>query len=255
MRKNCLSLFFLCLAISAFTQIAPPGLTNKGGASWLAVGIKQQLNTNGSSLSSYVGVGRAGTSNRSNPFQNHVLFVGSLSYKKAFKSQFYISPAFSYRHQEIYENSLNNEKQEFRFAIGFGKVWKLDRLEFKSQFKQEFRKFYDASFRNWDESIQLRSRLKLSAKYQLTKNKKHHISTNVEFLFTTTEHIKPSIYWEKISYSDTRLSAFYSYSIPKPKPNLIFSVGYMIDLIGVKPVNMGNYISLDLVWKDPFHKN
>lgn len=253
MRNHFFLLAALCITLSVLTQIAPPGLTKKGGASWFAVGVKQQLKKKGSSVSSYIGLGRVGITNRNNPFQNHSLFVANISYKKSFKSVIFISPYFSYRHQKIYIESFYNEKQEFRLGLEIGKLWKLNRLELKSSFKQEVRKFYDASFRNWEESIHLRSRLKLSGNYQLTKSKQHHLSSYVELLFSLKKHIHPNIYWEKIKYSDTRLSFFYSYSIPKP--NMIFSLGYMIDLIGWKNVSTGNYISLDLVWKNPFHKN
>lgn len=235
------------------TQIAPPGLTNKGGASWYALGFQQQLKTKESSIFGYVGTGRAGTSERNNPFQNHVLFVINTAYKKSFNTQLYISTTISYRHQEIYTTNAITKKQEFRFALEVGKVWKINRFELKPLFKQEFRKFYDTSFRNWNESIQLRSRVKFSTKAQLTKTKKHHVSAHAEVLFVTTEHINPSNYWDKFKYSDIRLSTFYSYSMPKP--NLKFSVGYMIDIIGLSQTTGANYISLDVLWVNPFQKN
>src|SRR5690606_16189704 len=99
------------------------------------------------------------------------------------------------------------------------------------------------------ETIQLRTRLKLSAKHQLSKSKKHHLSVQVEFLFSTTKHIEPFVYWGNFGYSDTRLNVFYSYSIPKP--NLTLSVGYMLNLIGINPVNTAHHFSVDLVWKNP----
>lgn len=252
MRK--IFLFSLLLySFHGFTQVSPPGLTNKGGASWYALGINQELNKKGNRISGYVGLGRAGTSQQNNPFQDHVLFVVNTAYKKNFKTNFHIGPSLSYRHQEIYESNMINEKQELRIGLEIGKRWAFNRLQLRSQFKQEYRKFYDASFRNWNESIQFRSRIKLSLNYQLAKNKKHHISTHIETLFSTTEHLNPSVYWDKFNYSDSRLSFFYSYSIPKPK--LKMSVGYMLNLIGKNNVNCANYISMDLIWTNPFSKN
>src|SRR5262245_2042665 len=85
-------------------QISPPGLGETNTASWLAIGIRQSLDTASKKQSvTYVGNGTISGFGTGNPFQKQAILVINEEFYNQFQQHWQYSVAVSYRRQNQYE--------------------------------------------------------------------------------------------------------------------------------------------------------
>lgn len=256
---------FLLLCLLFFTgflarsQVIPPGLGSTKMASWLAVGIQQDLDTaaRGWSSSTYVGVARMSSPDTYHLLEKQGVFVLNQEFKHDFHEDWEYSLAFSYRRQNEYDDHPPFEKedpglkQEFRLYGRFSRIFKVSSVEITPTFRQEYQKYFTPDFEVHDEKTRLRSRFRIKVAFPLTADKKHKLSFYSEQLFSTSLQ-KESREWTPFAYKDSRFSLYYSLS-PETIPWTI-NLGYMNNLVGRKNVSSGHYLGLDFIWKNPFSR-
>jgi hypothetical protein len=166
-----------------------------------------------------------------------------------------ISRQDSYRKQDEYfkiapfQHENPNFKQEYRFYSRFSYTYKTSRFKFVPTLRQEFRKYYSPTFSNLSEDFQFRTRLRLQLTVNLDKNKIHKISLSSEQLFSISKNHIPNS-WTDFNYRESRFTLYYSFS-PQKSP-LIYSLGYMNNLVGIKQNYLVNYFAFDIIWENPF---
>lgn len=238
-----------------FGQISPPGLGAGNTASWLAFGVRQELDTLKEWQSmTYVGLGRKSNPDNYDPmFKSAILVLNQEFYHQFHKKQY--SFALSYRRQDEYldnkpyEHDNPNLKQEFRVYGRLSYIFKTERLKFVPTFRQEIRKFFAPNFSDISENFQFRSRLRLQLTVNIDKLKRHRLIFGSEQLFSISKKNVPNS-WTDFNYRESRFTLYYSFS-PQSSP-LIFSVGYMNNLVGNKQTYDVNYLAFDIVWENPF---
>lgn len=94
------------------------------------------------------------------------------------------------------------------------------------------------------------TRIRLQCAITLDENKVHRLSASAEALFSTTQSTTPFIHWSTFSYKETRI-CFY-YSVQPKNSSLIYSIGYMNNLIGQTNITSVSYIAMDVIWENPF---
>lgn len=252
----CLLLLFNFIASA---QVIPPGLGSTKAASWLAVGIQQDLDTaaRGWSSTTYVGVARMSSPDTHNMFEKQGVFIFNQEFKHDFHEDWEYSLAFSYRRQNEYEDEPPYEKedpglkQEFRLYGRFSRIFKISSVEITPTFRQEYQKYYTPDFHIHSEKTRLRSRFRIKVAVPLTSDKKHKLSLYSEQLFSTSLR-RDSKEWTPFEYKDSRFSLYYSLS-PETIPWTI-NLGYMNNLVGRKNASSSHYLGLDFIWKNPFSR-
>lgn len=255
--KNLLFLFyFLFISSYSMSQIGSPALGKNNTGSWLAFGINQKLDTlNKWSSMSYIGLGRKSNLNSYNPVRDPGIFIINEEVNHRFHKHWEYSLALSYRRQNLYESispyekSNPSSKQEFRFYGKVSYLVKTNFVEITPTFRQEVRKFYTPDFKNYSETLQLRTRFRLKFTFLLTDNKIHRLLLYSEQLFSTSLRTNPKE-WTKFKYKDSRFSLYYSFS-PKSIP-FQFDLGYMHNLVGTQSNFSAHYFAFDIIWKNPF---
>jgi len=251
-------LFFVACSLStpAFAQISPPGLGKAHTADWLAVGIRQDLDSLKKWQSmSYIGMGRKSSLTDYNPFDKSSILVLNQEFYYRFHEHWQSSFALSYRRQDEYSDQypFDHEnpafEQEFRAYSRFSYVLENARLKFVPTFRQEFRKFYTPTFTREIESFQLRSRLRLQLTLNLDAAKVHRLIVSSEQLFSASKLSAPS-QWTRLGYRESRFVGYYSLA-PKSLP-FIFDLGYMANRLGTTSPTYVHYLALDVIWKNPF---
>lgn len=252
-----LVLLFILSGCGAFGQLTPPGLgSNSKMNAWFAIGLDQKLDSAGRfSSMTYFGLAGQSTVDDINVFDRLGIFVLNEEVKFRFKLGWSVSLAASYRHQNEFQKTYpylaveDQFKQEFRLYSRITKTWKKGWIP-SIAFRQEYRKFYDPEFRDWEVSSALRSRLKLQSEFNLTSAKRLRATIACEFLFST-EFKEESQEWQHFQYGETRLSAIVSYYTKDGRTS--YSVGYMNDLLHVPAGEKSiHYISLGIVFKNIF---
>lgn len=251
------SLLFTLLSLqAAFAQISPPGLGEAKTASWFAVGMRQDLNSNKSWQSmTYVGLGRKSNPTNENPTFKPAILVLNQEFYHPFSKSWQTSFALSYRRQHEYEEESSYLpanpaiQQEFRLYGRMSKSFHVQRFSVTPTFRQEIRRFYRPDFKNSDEPLQLRSRFRVQVSTNLDQKKKHKVMVSSEQLFTTSQtNHTPT--WSKFAYKESRFMLYYSYS-PVSLP-VTLDIGYMNNLIGKGNPNSVHYIAFDIIVKNPF---
>ncbi|MDB5257998.1 MAG: hypothetical protein JWM14_2693 [Chitinophagaceae bacterium] len=246
----------LCILLfsTVSAQISPPGLGDANTASWLAIGLRQRLDSaNHKQYVAYAGMGRISNPDDYNPIEKTSIFVLNQEFYNQFHKHWQYSVALSYRRQNEYESTTPYEKekvplkQEFRIYSRYSFIWKTSRLKWVTTYRQEFRKFYTNDFKDWEETYQLRSRTRTQLTVTLDKYKVHNIVASAEALFSLS---KEESQWGSFAYRESRFCLYYSYA-PVTSP-LVFSLGYMNNLIGSSSLIDAHYIALDIIWTDPF---
>lgn len=250
--------FFWLFVGTSYSQISPPGLGTTKMADWIAIGIRQKLDTVESWQSiSYIGVGRKSNPDNYNPFFKPAILIVNQEFYHQFHKNWQYSLALSYRRQDEYleippyEHDNPKLKQEFRLYSRFSYIFNTSRIKLVPTFRQEFRKFYSPDFRTFDENFQFRSRFRLQLTANLNRNKTHRLIISSEQLFSVSKEVMPSK-WTDFNYRESRFSLYYSYS-PKKFP-VVFSIGYMNNLIGQKKIYNAHYLAFDVVIKNPFKR-
>lgn len=238
-------------------QITPPGMGKGETAAWFAFGVNRHLDSvNRKSAESYVAIGRRSNPGEYNPVDKQITFVLNHEITVKFAEHQQYSYALSYRRNNVFEPEAPYHKTGIEQEIrAYGKyaysVEVTPRLSWKNTIRQEFRKFFDADFKNVPENFQLRTRLKTQLDYQLSENHSQKLQLGVEGLFAISYRNAPSRDWTPFAYEDLRLTFFYSIAIPNSA--LTLDVGYMDDIIeGYHGVH---YAAVDVVWDIPFHNN
>ena len=245
-------LLVFCLPFGLLAQISPPGLGKANTASWLALGVRQWMDSSHTQQSvTYICFCRISNPDYYDPLKKRAILVINEEYHHQFKKHWQYSLALSYRRQNEYATFAPYEaedpaiKHEFRLYARLTNVQKNDKWKLNSTLRQEFRKFFDPSFHNHEENFQFRSRLREQVGYKL--NKKHQLVLSAEALFSVSKLEKE---WNAFEYRESRFCLYHSYS-PTTLP-FVFNLGYMYNLIGNKALNSVHYIALDVVWEKSF---
>ncbi|MCB9188140.1 MAG: DUF2490 domain-containing protein [Flavobacteriales bacterium] len=242
-----------------YGQISSPGLGKTNTADWIAFGVRQELDTiegKGWQSMTYAGLGRKSNPDNYNLFYKPAIFIVNQEFYHQFHNDWQYSLALSYRRQDEYfdtppyEHETPRIKQEFRIYGRFSYIFKTPRIKFIPTFRQEFRKFCSPDFKNITENFQLRSRLRLQLTVYLDKNKTHRLIASSEQLFSVSKETTSNT-WTNFNYRESRFSFYYSIS-PQALP-LIFSLGYMNNLVGNKTTFDAHYLAFDIIVENPFN--
>lgn len=239
-----------CLA-----QFSPPGLGETNIASWLAIGIQQNLNKKETIKSAtHFGTGRISNPDNYNPIYKQSIYVLNEEITNRFKENWSYSFAVSYRWQNRYKSyspyelDLPKTRQELRFYGRFAYMDTIKKMNYSVSYRPELRFFYNPDLSSPTSSSQLRSRLRGKIDFNINSSKTHKIVTTAEFFFSTTK----SNSWSKFEYQETRLCLYYSISFPKQKIEL--NLGYMNNILGKTSIQSANYLAFDVLIKNPFEK-
>lgn len=257
------SLFIIILGLVLFanksiSQISPPGLGKTNIGSWVAVGIRQELDTiegKGWQSMSYVGLGRKSNPDNYNPFHKAGIFIANQEFYHQFHKTWQYSLALSYRRQDQYldnppyEYDKPNLQQEFRVYARLSYLFRTSRIKIVPTVRQEFRKYFTPDFKNASDNFQFRSRFRIQLSANLDRKKKHRLVLSSEQLFSVGMKSKNN-QWTDFNYRESRFSFYYSYS-PKTSP-FIFNIGYMNNLVGNKKVYTAHYLAFDIILENPF---
>ncbi|MNJ86303.1 hypothetical protein D3C87_37950 [compost metagenome] len=256
MKKRIL-LLVLFFSSFSFGQLTPPGLgSNSKLNSWFALGLDQQLDSAGRfSSMTYFGIAGQSTVDNVNIFDRLGILVFNQEMKFKFRPIWNVSLAASYRHQNEFQKTYpylaaeDRFKQEFRIYSRITKNWKKKWIP-SIAFRQEYRRFYDPEFREWEVSSAFRSRLKFQSEFALISSEKLTAIVGTEFLFST-EFQEDTQSWQHFQYGETRLSAIFSYHTNNNR--ISYNLGYMNDLLHVPAGNKSvHYISASIVFKNIF---
>lgn len=246
-----------CLSVTAASaQISPPGLGEAHTADWLALGIRQDLDSLERWQSmTYIGLGRKSSLDNYNPFSKSSILVLNQEFYYKFHKHWQSSFALSYRRQNEYADTYPFEpenpafEQEFRLYGRISYALETPRLKLVPTFRQEFRKFYTPTFTREAETFQLRSRLRLQLTVNLDAAKVHRLIVSTEQLYSASELSAPNR-WTGLVYHETRFVGYYSFA--PPSLPFIFDLGYMGDRLGGTAPSYVHYAALDVIWKNPF---
>jgi len=244
------SFLFLSLAINA--QVSPPGLGDTNGASWYAVGLRQDLNEKIESMT-YVGLGLKSDEDNYNIAAKPAIIVMNQELYHQLDKHWKVSYALSYRKQMEYsmDDDIENVATQNEMRI-YGRAaysTTIGRVKLTQTARQEARKFVDSHWKNTEEPIQLRSRLKSQISVSLDTDNHHTITGGAEMLFATSKN-NITKKWSKMKYKESRFTLFYTYK-PQKTP-IAISVGYMNNLIEKNTTHSTHYTSIDLTWENPF---
>lgn len=253
-----LILLFTVICIhTSVAQISPPGMGESNTASWFAFGVRQSLDSANKIQSfSYAGLGRISGPQSNNPVKYPDILVLNQEFYHQFHRHWKYSLALSYRNQDEYtdEKSFNDisplHKQEIRLYGRYIYELKINNLKIVATCRQEFRSFFDPGFNQVNDRYQLRSRFRVQAAFTLDDARIHRLTGSVEALFSTTQFMMPEQHWSAFQYKETRICFYYSID-PKNSP-LIYSIGYMNDLIGKQSMKSVSYLAVDVIWENPF---
>lgn len=241
-------------------QITPPGIGKTNLASWFAVGLRQELDTNRNAYSiTYMGIARSSHPENFNLLDRPSMWIVNQEFYHQFHKNWQYSFALSYRLQNEYEDTAPYEasdvyaRQEVRVYGRYNYTLRKGRFQFTGTFRQEFRVFLTPRFQLWNEDMQIRSRLRARFAVLLGARQKNGISMGIEPLFSISHKRDVQPAWGSFDYRETRISVFYTHS-PKNLP-FTFSVGYMNNIIGKGPVSLGHFLAFDLILLNPFGSN
>ncbi len=254
---------FICCLISIgyiqtiMAQISPPGLGKAHTAGWLAIGVRQDLDTipdKGWQSMTYLGVGRISNPDNYDPVQKPALFVINQEFYHQLPKNWQYSLAVSYRRQHEYEDEFpfihENPEISHEFRM-YGRLFynlKSSWIKLTPAFRQEFRKYF-SSTTNSTENFQLRSRFKLQLAVNLDKKKQHRLTLSSEQLFAISKDKNPAL-WTDFSYKESRFAVYYSFA-PENLP-LIFNGGYMYNIVGKTYPYDVHYLAFDIIIENPY---
>src|SRR5690625_6586037 len=87
-------------------------------------------------------------------------------------------------------------------------MYRTDNLHITPKLRQELIKYYDSGFKDYSESIRLRSRFRIKFYYPLDSKAQHGIAAYSEQLFSVSQS-GISNEWGNFRYSDSRFSLYY----------------------------------------------
>ena len=251
-------LILIAIFITTFlnAQVSPPGLGDVNAASWMALGVRQDLNENKTFESmTYVGYGATSDDDNYALISKPTIIVLNQEFSNDLNQHLKLSYALSYRNQKEYEideltaNEFSKTQQEIRVYSKLAYINKFGRVKLTQTARQEVRKFVDSNWKNTTNPLQLRTRLKTQIAVSLDQEEQHTLTFGAESLFGTSKN-NFTKKWSSFKYNESRFTAFYTFR-PIDIP-VAFSVGYMNNLIQKNTTHSVHYASLDLVFEDPF---
>lgn len=249
---------FLISFFKVFTQVIPPGVGKANTSSWVAFGLRQELDTiegKGWRYMTYFGIGRKSNPSNYNPIFKPAILVLNKEVYYQFNKKCQSSFALSYRKQdeylkeEPYNHDISQYKQEFRISGGLSYIFKQNKIKLVPTLRQEFRKYYSLDFKNIEEIYQFRTRIRIQLSYTIDVKKIHQLIFSSEQLFSTSKYQLINEFGD-YKYNENLLSLYYSYS-PRKK-FLIFNIGYMNNLVGYKKIYYVHCIAFDIIIENPF---
>lgn len=252
MKKSALFLLLFYLSSTQFfAQVSPPGLGDANSASWVAMGLKQNIDRAKTIESmTYFGVGFTSNLDNENPIEKPSIYVLNQEFYHTLNNHWKISYALSYRNQKNYSKDNINTQQEARLYARAAYTTKINRVKLTQTLRQEVRKFGNENWKNTEKPFQLRSRYKTQVAITLDKTKKHTLTAGAEILLSTSKS-NLTKKWSKMSYQESRFTLFYT--LRPQKTPVAISFGYMNNLIQKKKAHSVHYASIDLVWENPFY--
>lgn len=229
-------------------------------AGWLAIGFRQDIDTvpdKGWQSVTYLGMGRISQPDDYDPYRKPSIFVINQEFYHQLPKNWQHSIALSYRRQHEYQDEFPfaHEHPEIRHELrAYSRLFytlKSSRIKFTPAFRQEFRKYFSSATDKPAENFQLRSRFKLQLSVYLDKQKRHRLTAGSEQLFSVSKEENPDR-WTAFEYKESRFSLYYSFA-PEKLP-LIFSTGYMYNIVGTKSSYDVHYFAFDIVIENPFKK-
>jgi hypothetical protein len=224
-------------------------------AAWTAVGLRQSLDAEARRVSmTYVGVGSVSGRHDDNPVGRAAIFVLNEELYDQFDKHWLYSVALSYRRQDAAEGPAWQRRrvQELRAYARLSSVLTSERLKLLNTVRPEVRGFVRPDFGPSEEPLQLRFRLKTQLTWQLDAAGQHRLIGGAEEL-ASIAHAQGRAAWTDFDYRESRFSVFYALS--SRRLPLVVDVGYMNNLLGHHGALVDvSYVSLDVVWLDPFGK-
>lgn len=251
-------LFLILVIVASFlkAQVSPPGLGDVNAASWMALGVRQDLNESKTFESmTYVGYGATSDQDNYALTSKPAIVVVNQEFSNDLNQHLKLSYALSYRNQKEYgideltNTGFSKTQQEVRVYSKLAYINTLGRVKFTETARQEVRKFVDSKWNNTANPLQLRTRLKTQVAVALDEEDQHTLTLGAESLFSTSKN-NFTKKWSSFKYSESRFTLFYTFR-PQNTP-LAVSVGYMNNLIEKNSTHSVHYASLDLVFEDPF---
>jgi hypothetical protein len=249
----------LLMYTTGFSQISSPGLGKTKTASWMALGVRQDLDTMHRWQSvTYVGMGRKSNPDNWDPLRKRAILVFNQEFYHRLNEHWQNSFALSYRRQDEYtkdapyQRNTPDIQQEFRIYSRISYTLKSSKFKFVPTFRQEFRKFYAPHFASLPENFQFRSRMRLQLTYYLNAKQSRKLILGDEQIFSISKE-SASNAWTGFNYQESRFSLYYSVS-PEHVP-FTFSVGYMNNLVGIKNPYAAHYLAFDVIFENPFKRH
>lgn len=241
----------------AFGQVVPPGLGEVGTGSWLALGIKQDLDTlqkGGWESSTYIGFGRNGDVGGSHFLEKPGIFVLNQEFYHRFHPHWEYSLAASFRKQYLYDDETPylaedpEYKHEMRLYGRFSYIFQVAGVQITPTFRQEIIRYFSPGFGDFEEQLRYRSRFRMKFSVPLDQDQVHRLHFYSEQLFSISRRGEEE-QWDTFGYKDSRFSVYYAWS--PPEVPLTFHLGYMNNLIGRQNPESAHYLGVDMIWKNP----
>lgn len=254
------SILSICIlqlvAIAAKAQITPPGLGRAQSASWLALGIRQELDTAKSWQSmTYLGLGTKSHPDRKDPFEREGIFIANQEFYHQLNRFGQYSFAISYRRQPEFSNQAPFALEdpplhhEFRTYFRLIRFFYVSRNRIGLTIRQDVRRFYGPGLSPFPEDWQLRTRFRVQSTFQLDGKNRRRLILGAEALFPTS-HDRESREWSRWQYRESRFSAFFSLS--PPNSPIILNLGYMLNLVGRESPFGVHFLAFDVILENPF---
>lgn len=254
MNKLFLSILLVSLfSVKSIAQFSPPGMGDVNTASWLAFGVKQNLNSKKTTNSAtFFGIGSSSGSEKYNPIHRKEIYVINQEITHRFKKNWEYSGAVSYRYQNKYSSEkpyhLDDPKfrQELRFYTKLSYLNTYNSVAYSFTFRPEMRFFYNPDFKTASKKMQFRTRFRTKIALDLNATQTKKIIATAEILLASTKKEN----WEDWNYTESRFCLYYSISNPQHK--VTFNIGYMNDLAKLPVKNDAHYLALDISVNDLF---
>ena len=240
-------------------QISPPGLSDTRLASWMAIGLDQNISKDQSwSSVSYVGYGyMSNPHGRYNIFGKPSMFIFNEEVKKKLSQHVSLTGALSFRGQYLYNKqppyhkATPGLKKEFRAYGKFTYHWNLHKTKWNIDFRPEFRRFFLPEYDADDTRHAIRTRFKVKSSIPLNEAESQFLILSAESLFQN-ERTKAAgnSHWSGFFYDDSRFAIYFRYA-PKDWP-LYADIGYMNNLAGKDPTYAMHHIAVDIMFRDLF---
>lgn len=236
-------------------QITPAGFDHTQIVSWEAAGIIQSLDSLGKKqILVYLGAATESRPDDANLFERPGIFVSDQQFQHQFHPHFKYNSGLSYRLQHHYsgqypfDHDSPGKVHEIRTYSTFSWTKSFRRAQWDLSFKEEIRNFFTTEIVKPKSTLKLRSRIKSRWKFSLDKNKIHQLIFQAEALLSTGKGSGQT--WDQFHYTDTRLSAFYSFS-PK-NYSFRLEVGYMNEIRGIDANEDISFLAVNILWINPF---